>query len=59
MAEIDHVVVLMRENRSFDHMHGFLDHPDSSHDGIRQGRPTPPARAGPAMREGSETNLLN
>ena len=27
-ATIDHVVVLMMENRSFDHLLGFLDHPD-------------------------------
>ena len=27
-AKIDHVVVLMLENRSFDHMLGFLDHPN-------------------------------
>ncbi len=25
---IEHVVVLMLENRSFDHLLGFLDHPD-------------------------------
>jgi phospholipase C len=28
MPAIDHVVVLVLENRSFDHMLGFLDHPD-------------------------------
>jgi phospholipase C len=27
MASIEHVVVLMLENRSFDHLLGFLDHP--------------------------------
>lgn len=27
MEEIDHIVVLMLENRSFDHMLGLLDHP--------------------------------
>ncbi|MCA1708510.1 MAG: hypothetical protein LC808_36620 [Actinobacteria bacterium] len=32
---IEHVVVLMLENRSFDHMLGFLDHPDPDFDGRR------------------------
>lgn len=27
-ASVDHVIVLMMENRSFDHLLGFLDHPD-------------------------------
>lgn len=31
---IDHVVVLCLENRSFDHMLGFLRHPDPSFDGL-------------------------
>ena len=29
-GKIEHVVVLMLENRSFDHMLGFLDHPSTS-----------------------------
>src|SRR5947209_4047958 len=32
---IDHVVVLALENRSFDHMLGYLDHPSSEFDGLR------------------------
>lgn len=28
---IEHVIVLMMENRSFDHMLGFLDHPDPTY----------------------------
>lgn len=35
MASIDHVVVLVLENRSFDHLLGFLNHPDPSFDGLR------------------------
>ncbi len=31
---IEHVIVLMLENRSFDHMLGYLDHPDESFDGL-------------------------
>jgi len=34
MADIDHVVVLMLENRSFDHMLGYLPHPDRAFDGL-------------------------
>lgn len=34
---IEHVVVLMLENRSFDHMVGFLDHPDRAFDGLSPG----------------------
>jgi phospholipase C len=36
---IDHVVVLCLENRSFDHMLGFLDHPDPAFDGLLRGGP--------------------
>jgi phospholipase C len=35
---IDHVVVLCLENRSFDHMLGYLDHPDQTFEGLRQGQ---------------------
>ena len=37
--EIDHVVVLMLENRSFDHMLGYLPHPNSKFDGLLKGGP--------------------
>jgi phospholipase C len=37
MVVIDHVVVLMLENRSFDHMLGFLKHPSPEFDGLRGG----------------------
>jgi phospholipase C len=36
---IEHVVVLCLENRSFDHMLGFLDHPDPRFDGLLHGGP--------------------
>ncbi|MGH3720272.1 MAG: alkaline phosphatase family protein [Pseudonocardiaceae bacterium] len=35
MVEIEHVIVLALENRSFDHMLGFLQHPDPRFDGLR------------------------
>lgn len=35
MAEIEHVIVLALENRSFDHMLGFLPHPNPRFDGLR------------------------
>lgn len=41
--KVEHVVVLMLENRSFDHMLGFLEHPDPSFRGLT----------------GSESNLEN
>ncbi len=37
--QIDHVVVLCLENRSFDHMLGYLDHPDPRFEGIGKGGP--------------------
>jgi phospholipase C len=36
---IDHVVVLCLENRSFDHMLGYLDHPDPQFEGFRRSGP--------------------
>jgi phospholipase C len=36
---IDHVVVLCLENRSFDHVLGFLEHPDPRFEGLRTGGP--------------------
>ncbi|MBO0776855.1 MAG: alkaline phosphatase family protein, partial [Actinobacteria bacterium] len=35
MAEIAHVVVLILENRSFDHLLGYLPHPDPAFGGLR------------------------
>jgi phospholipase C len=37
VVEIEHVIVLALENRSFDHMLGFLQHPDPRFDGLRGG----------------------
>jgi phospholipase C len=39
---IEHVVVLMLENRSFDHLLGFLDHPDAAYPRLDRLRPTCP-----------------
>jgi phospholipase C len=36
---IDHIVVLCLENRSFDHMLGYLDHPSGDFDGLLRGGP--------------------
>jgi phospholipase C len=36
---VDHVIVLALENRSFDHLLGFLAHPDPSFDGLLTGGP--------------------
>jgi phospholipase C len=37
MPTIEHVIVLALENRSFDHMLGYLKHPDPAFDGLNQG----------------------
>src|SRR5215470_14979668 len=34
MADIEHVVVLMLENRSFDHLNGYVPHPNRKFDGL-------------------------
>jgi phospholipase C len=48
---IDHVVVLCLENRSFDHVLGYLDHPDPHFEGVRRGGPyeNPGWDGGPAV----------
>ncbi|GAA2586370.1 alkaline phosphatase family protein [Actinomadura fulvescens] len=44
-ADIQHVVVLALENRSFDHLLGFVRHPDPAFDGLLDGGPyTNPGR---------------
>ncbi len=48
--EIEHVIVLVLENRSFDHMLGFLQHPDPQFDGLRGGRYENPGwQGGPSV----------
>src|SRR5688572_2099357 len=37
MTAIDHVIVLTLEDRSFDHMLGYLPHPDPAFDGLANG----------------------
>ena len=39
MPEIEHVIVLALENRSFDHLLGYLDHPDPGFNGLLRGGP--------------------
>ena len=54
LTKIDHIVVLMMENRSFDHMLGFLSLPISGNDGrIGLGRTDVDGL------NGHETNLMN
>jgi phospholipase C len=38
-AAVDHVIVLVLENRSFDHLLGHLQHPDPLFDGLTKGGP--------------------
>jgi phospholipase C len=51
MPTIDHVVVLALENRSFDHLLGYLDHPSPDFDGLTRGGPfeNPDWNPGPAV----------
>jgi phospholipase C len=50
VAEIEHVIVLALENRSFDHMLGFLQHPNPLFDGLRGGRYENPGwQGGPSV----------
>src|SRR5215472_11844374 len=37
MTDIEHVVVLMLENRSYDHLLGYVPHPDPAFDGLLGG----------------------
>jgi phospholipase C len=43
---VKHVIVLALENRSFDHLLGFLDHPDPNFDGLGDGDYTNPGWKG-------------
>jgi phospholipase C len=54
MHDIDHVVVLMLENRSFDHMLGYLAHPDPSFHGINGS--APPSNPGWSSRSAVATS---
>jgi phospholipase C len=48
-SRIEHVIVLMLENRSFDHMLGYLPHPDPRFDGLLPGTFTNPDGNGVAV----------
>lgn len=52
---IEHVVVLMLENRSFDHMFGFLDHPSADFERLTPG--AFPNRLNPADRYSPATGV--
>ena len=43
MRNVQHVMILALENRSFDHMLGFLRHPDPAFDGLSGGEFANPA----------------
>ncbi len=51
---IEHVIVLMMENRSFDHLLGYLDHPDPHYPRLTEIRPScpvlPDEPGGPVVR---------
>ena len=43
---IEHIIVLMMENRSFDHLLGFLPHPDPDYPGLAGGEHSCPVNPG-------------
>jgi phospholipase C len=59
MADIAHVVVLMLENRSYDHLLGYVPHPDPSFDGLLDGTFTNPRWGlGPAVPASSDAKQV-
>jgi phospholipase C len=60
MADVAHVVVLMLENRSFDHLLGYVQHPDPRFDGLLgAGEFTNPGWAGgPAVAASPDAKLV-
>src|SRR5215472_4750067 len=60
MADVAHVVVLMLENRSFDHLLGYLPHPDPAFDGLAGKGPytNPGWRRGPAVAASPDAKLV-
>ena len=57
---IDHLVVLMLENRSFDHMLGYLPHPGSDFDGLLHAGPhqNPGWNSGPTVPVSSDAKYV-
>jgi phospholipase C len=51
---IEHIIVLMMENRSFDHLLGYLDHPDSRFPNLDRIKPSCPVD--PDQPEGRRVN---
>jgi phospholipase C len=59
MADIAHVVVLMLENRSYDHLLGYVPHPDPSFDGLLgRGFTNPGWGRGPAVAASPEAKQV-
>ncbi len=54
-----HIVVLMMENRSFDHMLGYLKAPDYPIEGLDGDETNPSADEGPAIRVSPDARSIN
>jgi phospholipase C len=54
-----HIVVLMMENRSFDHMLGYLKTPDYPIEGLDGDETNPSADGGPAIRVSPDARSIN
>jgi|tagenome__1003787_1003787.scaffolds.fasta_scaffold20975412_2 phospholipase C len=57
---IEHVIVLMLENRSFDHLLGYLDHPDPGYPSLDRIKPSCPVRpeklSGPVVHTSADAH---
>jgi phospholipase C len=58
-AKIKHLVVLMMENRSFDHMLGYLKHASYPIEGLDGDETNPSAAGGPAIRVSPNARSIN
>jgi len=61
MVDIDHVIVLVLENRSFDHLLGYLNHPKvQAFDGLARGGPyaNPGWENGPAVPASNDAKFV-
>jgi phospholipase C len=54
-----HIVVLMMENRSFDHMLGYLKAADYPIEGLNGDETNPSAEGGPAIRVSPDARSIN
>lgn len=59
MGKLGHVIVLMLENRSFDHMFGYLKHPSPKFDGLKGNESCPDANGNPVKVSAKATYSIH